>query len=289
MSACFIFWLAESFDVTSSCYVPVTCFVLWSVPRLPCGYHAPSMHLSYVCHMSSTVSHEIYHAFILRISCWLAGLCQVQLFLQNMPLSHVSCFHVMHLLNVSGFVRCGLLSMNIWSHFALNILHFSFKFDFCWRQLGADRSLKFAPCWGDWGELLPKERYGNSLSGRGSNTQLSDREVDTLPLSHCCPTYLTFVSLEFLLNHSSSSSNFCLLEYEKLELRIRSSSFSIVSLLSVVLFSISLCWENCWSKWDLTVEHSWRVSTSSFPDLRKLINAFLFSPCHDNVRVGPRK
>jgi len=27
--------------------------------------------------------------------------------------------------------------------------------------------------------LLPKERYGNSLSGRGSNTQASNWEVDT--------------------------------------------------------------------------------------------------------------
>jgi len=34
--------------------------------------------------------------------------------------------------------------------------------------------------------LLPKERYGNSLSGRGSNTQPSRREADTLPLSYCC-------------------------------------------------------------------------------------------------------
>jgi len=33
--------------------------------------------------------------------------------------------------------------------------------------------------------LLPKERYGNSPSGRGSNTQPSKWGADTLPLSHC--------------------------------------------------------------------------------------------------------
>ena len=33
--------------------------------------------------------------------------------------------------------------------------------------------------------LLPKERYGNSLSGCGSTTQPSNWEADTLPLSYC--------------------------------------------------------------------------------------------------------
>jgi len=33
--------------------------------------------------------------------------------------------------------------------------------------------------------LLPKERYGNSLNGRGSNTQPSNWEADTLSLSYC--------------------------------------------------------------------------------------------------------
>jgi len=32
--------------------------------------------------------------------------------------------------------------------------------------------------------LLPKECYGESLSGRGSNTQ-SNQEVNTLPLNYC--------------------------------------------------------------------------------------------------------
>jgi len=32
--------------------------------------------------------------------------------------------------------------------------------------------------------LLPKEHYGNSLSGRGSKTQPSNWEADTLPLSY---------------------------------------------------------------------------------------------------------
>jgi len=34
------------------------------------------------------------------------------------------------------------------------------------------------------GILLPKERYGNSLSGRGSNNQLFNWEVYTLPLNY---------------------------------------------------------------------------------------------------------
>jgi len=34
---------------------------------------------------------------------------------------------------------------------------------------------------------LPKERYSNSLSGRGSNTQPFNWEADTLPLSSCLP------------------------------------------------------------------------------------------------------
>ena len=33
--------------------------------------------------------------------------------------------------------------------------------------------------------LLLKKRYGNSLSGCGSNTQPSNWEADTLPLSYC--------------------------------------------------------------------------------------------------------
>ena len=35
--------------------------------------------------------------------------------------------------------------------------------------------------------LLPKERYGSSLSGCGSNTQHSNREAEYLPLSYCRP------------------------------------------------------------------------------------------------------
>ena len=35
--------------------------------------------------------------------------------------------------------------------------------------------------------VLPKERYGNFLNGRGSNTQPSNWEGDTLPLSYCRP------------------------------------------------------------------------------------------------------
>jgi len=34
-----------------------------------------------------------------------------------------------------------------------------------------------------WGTLLPKKCYGSSLSGRGSYTQPSTWEADTLPLS----------------------------------------------------------------------------------------------------------
>jgi len=40
--------------------------------------------------------------------------------------------------------------------------------------LAAGRSLKFSSCQGGWGERsLLKERYGDSPSGRGSNTQAS--------------------------------------------------------------------------------------------------------------------
>jgi len=35
---------------------------------------------------------------------------------------------------------------------------------------------------------LPKERYGDSLGGRGTNTQPSNLEADTLPLTYCRPT-----------------------------------------------------------------------------------------------------
>jgi len=38
--------------------------------------------------------------------------------------------------------------------------------------------------------LLPKERYGNSLSGCGSSTQPSNWEADILPLSYCRPQSL---------------------------------------------------------------------------------------------------
>jgi len=49
--------------------------------------------------------------------------------------------------------------------------------------LAAGLSLDCAYCRGGLGTLLPKERYGNSLSGCGSNTQPSNWEVDTLPLN----------------------------------------------------------------------------------------------------------
>jgi len=42
--------------------------------------------------------------------------------------------------------------------------------------------LCFLPGWLRW-TLLPKEHYGNSLSGCGLNTQPSNWEADTLPLS----------------------------------------------------------------------------------------------------------
>jgi len=35
--------------------------------------------------------------------------------------------------------------------------------------------------------LLPKEHYGNSLSGYGSNTQLYNWGADNLPLSYAAP------------------------------------------------------------------------------------------------------
>ena len=48
-----------------------------------------------------------------------------------------------------------------------------FNSNFWWRQLAAGRSLKFAPCRGDFGwTLLPKECYGSSLGGRGSTPNL---------------------------------------------------------------------------------------------------------------------
>jgi len=46
--------------------------------------------------------------------------------------------------------------------------------------------LCFLPGWLKW-TLLPKERYGNSHSGCGSNTQPSIWESDTLPLNYCRP------------------------------------------------------------------------------------------------------
>jgi len=59
-----------------------------------------------------------------------------------------------------------------------------FYSNFWWRQLAAGRSLKFSPAGAILGEhSCPKECYGSSFSGRGSNTQLSNREADTLPLS----------------------------------------------------------------------------------------------------------
>jgi len=79
--------------------------------------------------------------------------------------------------------------------FDLNIVYFwtlasttfpplFFNPNFWWRQLAAGRSLKFAPCRGDLGwTLVPKECYGSSLTGRGSNTQPSNWEADNLPLS----------------------------------------------------------------------------------------------------------
>ena len=41
--------------------------------------------------------------------------------------------------------------------------------------------------------LLPKERYGDSLSGRGSNTRPSNWEVDILPPSYCRPKVVCHV------------------------------------------------------------------------------------------------
>ena len=67
---------------------------------------------------------------------------------------------------------------------------FFFNSNFWWRQLVAGRSLKFAPFRGDFGwTLLPKECYGSWLSGRGSSTQPSNWEADTLPLSECRPKH----------------------------------------------------------------------------------------------------
>jgi len=47
------------------------------------------------------------------------------------------------------------------------------------------RNLEFASCRGGWGEnLLTKQRYGDSLSGRGSNSQPYSWEPDTMALSY---------------------------------------------------------------------------------------------------------
>jgi len=63
----------------------------------------------------------------------------------------------------------------------VNRTFFFYNFDDSnWRQ--AKPELHFLPGQLRW-TLLPKERYGNSLSGRGSNTQPFNWEADTLPLS----------------------------------------------------------------------------------------------------------
>ena len=59
---------------------------------------------------------------------------------------------------------------------------------FGWRQMGQAEAWNIASWRGGWvidipglgWTLLPKERYGDSLSGRGSNTQPSDWEADRL-------------------------------------------------------------------------------------------------------------
>jgi len=49
--------------------------------------------------------------------------------------------------------------------------------------------------------LLRKERYGESLSGRGSNTQPFNWEADTLQLSYRCPCWPWF--LGFVIDPTS--------------------------------------------------------------------------------------
>jgi len=53
---------------------------------------------------------------------------------------------------------------------------------YIYRQLAAGRSLINALCRFRW-TLLPKERDGNSLGRRGSTSQPSSWEADTLRLS----------------------------------------------------------------------------------------------------------
>jgi len=54
---------------------------------------------------------------------------------------------------------------------------------FWWRKFAEVRSLKFSSCRGGCGERsLPKERYGESLNGRESNTQPFHWEASTRPL-----------------------------------------------------------------------------------------------------------
>jgi len=70
----------------------------------------------------------------------------------------------------------------------------------------------FLPGWLRW-ILLPKESYGDSLSGCGLNTQPSNWEVDTLPLTYCCPhiVFDLYNPCGYLSSSFMNSSTSCVL------------------------------------------------------------------------------
>jgi len=51
--------------------------------------------------------------------------------------------------------------------------------------------------------LLPKERFGDSLSGRGSNVQPSNWEADILPLINRYPIATDLITRIFLANYNN--------------------------------------------------------------------------------------
>ena len=96
--------------------------------------------------------------------------------------SWVNCF----VSRITSAVCCSRLSTVAWFFISmLRIPDFFFQFEFLVTAVSGRPKPEICPLPGRFGwTLLPKECYGSSLSGRGSTTQPSNWEADTLPLSY---------------------------------------------------------------------------------------------------------
>ena len=79
---------------------------------------------------------------------------------------------------------------NVWNRYTASHRCIQFSFYVLATAVGGrpKSALYFLPGRLRW-MLLPKERCSNSLNGCGLNTQPSNWEADTQPMSYCCPRF----------------------------------------------------------------------------------------------------